>query len=40
MWLNSDRIEGLKVMQNPVMKNLEKTTAFSQVDEDLYYGGL
>jgi len=40
MWLKSEPIQGLKVMQNPVMKNLEKTTAFPQVDEDLYYGGL
>ena len=40
MWFKLELIEGLKVLQDPVMKNLEKTTAFSQVDEDLYYGGL
>jgi len=40
MWLKLELIQGLKVMQSPVMKNLYKTTAFSRVDEDLYYGGL
>jgi hypothetical protein len=40
MWLKSEPIQDLKVLQNTVMKNLEITTAFSRVDEDLYYGGL
>ena len=40
MWFKSEPVQGLKVMQNPMMKNLDKTTAFPRVDEDLYYGGL
>jgi len=39
MWLKSEPVQGLKAMQNPVMKNVEKTTTSSQVDEDRYYGG-